>query len=54
MADTETSLSQALWQRTLDRVVTTLGLEEQLREDGGPYLPLDCKAPMYEVGIFVV
>ena len=48
MADIEASLSQALWQRTLDRVVNTLGLEEQLGANGEPYLPLDCKAPMFD------
>ena len=42
------SLSQALWQRTLDRVVERFGLEEELSPDGGPFLPLTCHAPMFD------
>jgi hypothetical protein len=48
MSEMEGSLSQALWQRTLDTVVDRFGLQEQLSEDGGPYLPLTCHAPMFE------
>jgi hypothetical protein len=48
MTEQNSSLSQALWQKTLDRVVDGLGLEEVLAEDGGPYLPLTCHAPMFE------
>jgi hypothetical protein len=48
MAEENISLSQGLWQRTLDRVVNRFTLEEQLDEQGGPYLPLTSHAPMYE------
>ena len=48
MTEEKPSLSQALWQRTLDRVVATLGLEEQLDEQSEPYLSLSSHAPMYE------
>jgi hypothetical protein len=48
MSEHAPSLSQALWQKTLDRVVDRLGLEEVLAEDGGPYLPLTCHAPMFD------
>jgi hypothetical protein len=51
MNDTSPSLSQALWQRTLDRIVGELGLEEQLTDAGEPFLPLTCQAPMYEGSI---
>jgi hypothetical protein len=51
MSEMEGSLSQALWQRTLDRVVGKFGLQEQLGENGEPYLPLTCHAPMYEGSI---
>jgi hypothetical protein len=48
VTEENTSLSQALWQQTLDKVVSNLGLEEQLDAQGGPFLPLSCHAPMYE------
>jgi hypothetical protein len=48
MTEESPSLSQALWQKTLDRVINRLGLEEQLDEQGGPHLPLLCQAPMYD------
>ncbi len=48
MSEMEGSLSQALWQRTLDRVIDRFGLKEELAEDGGPHLPLTCHAPMYD------
>lgn len=51
MNDASTSLSQALWQKTLDRVVNTLGLSEELSADGEPFLPLNCQAPMYDGAI---
>ncbi len=48
MSEQAASLSQALWQKTLDRVVQQYGLEEVTGEDGGPYLPLTCQAPMFD------
>jgi hypothetical protein len=48
MTEATVSLSQTLWQHTLDKLVERLGLEETLAEDGGPWLPLTCHAPMYE------
>jgi hypothetical protein len=51
MSEAQASLSQALWQKTLDRVVSELGLQEDLNDDGGPFLPLTCHAPMFEGGI---
>ena len=48
MKQANASLSQALWQHTLDRVVDRFGLEEALAGDGGPWLPLTCHAPMFD------
>lgn len=48
MSNESVSLSQTLWQKTLDRLVERLGLQEELAADGGPFLPLDCKAPMFD------
>jgi hypothetical protein len=48
MNDASASLSQALWQKTLDRVVNTFGLREELNDEGEPFLPLSCQAPMFE------
>ena len=48
MTEQAASLSQALWQKTLDRVVDRFALEEVSGEDGGPWLPLTCQAPMFD------
>lgn len=48
MTEQNASLSQALWQSTLDKLVDRLGLEEQTADDGGSWLPLTCQAPMYD------
>lgn len=48
MSMNEPSLSQSLWQKTLDRLIHGLGLEEVVDDQGGPYLPLTCQAPMFE------
>jgi hypothetical protein len=48
MTEENPSLSQALWQKTLDRVIDRFGLEEVTAEDGGPHLPFTCQAPMYD------
>jgi len=42
------SLSQALWQKTLDKVIDRFGLEEVTADDGGPWLPFECQAPMFD------
>ena len=51
MNKSTSSLPEALLQRTLNRVIEAFGLEEVAGEDGGPWLPLVCQAPMYEGGI---
>lgn len=48
MTEERASLSQALWQKTLDQVVDRFGLQEVLAEDGGPWLPFTCQAPMFD------
>ncbi len=48
MTEQQASLSQALWQHTLDRVIERFDLEEETAEDGGPHLPLTCHAPMFD------
>ncbi len=42
------SLPEALFTRTLNRVVDHLGLQEQQGEGGGPFLPLGSRLPMVE------
>jgi hypothetical protein len=48
MSESEASLPARLFSTTLDRLVNTLGLEEQTGEDGGPYLPLVSQLPMVQ------
>lgn len=48
MSESAASLPDALLQNTLNRVVETFGLAEVTGENGGPWLPLVCQAPMYE------
>ena len=48
MSESASSLPDALLQRTLNRVVETFGLAQEAGENGGPWLPLNCQAPMYE------
>ncbi|MEP5763635.1 MAG: hypothetical protein ABJ308_03545 [Halieaceae bacterium] len=48
MSEAAASLPQALWQKTLDQVVARFGLEEVTGEDGGPWMPFTCQAPMFE------
>lgn len=48
MTQASASLSQALWQSTLDRVVQQFGMEEVTADDGGPWMPLTCQAPMFD------
>jgi len=48
MSDLEASLPGRLFHSTLERLVTTLGLEEQLDDAGGPYLPLVSQLPMVQ------
>lgn len=51
MNESAPSLPEALLQSTLNRVVEACGLAEVAGENGGPWLPLVCQAPMYEGGI---
>lgn len=51
MNESAPSLPDALLQSTLNRVVEACGLAEVAGENGGPWLPLVCQAPMYEGGI---
>lgn len=51
MNESASSLPEALLQSTLNRVVEACGLVEVAGENGGPWLPLVCQAPMYEGGI---
>ena len=51
MSEANDSLPQALWQKTLDRLVERCGLEEVAAGDGGPWLPLTCHAPMFDGSI---
>ena len=51
MSEQAPSLAQALWQKTLDRIVTHFHLREDTTEDGGPWLPLTCHAPMFDGAI---
>ena len=44
----EQTLPQALWRKTLDRIIARFGLEEIFSADGGPWLPLECQAPVFE------
>lgn len=48
MNESAASLPDALLQNTLNRVVEAFGLAEVAGENGGPWLPLVCQAPMYE------
>ena len=48
MNESASSLPDALLQNTLNRVVEAFGLAEVAGENGGPWLPLVCQAPMYE------
>jgi hypothetical protein len=48
MTQTELSLPARLYSNTLQRLIDTLGLEEQTAEDGGAYLPLISQLPMVE------
>lgn len=51
MNESAPSLPETLLQNTLNRVVEACGLAEVAGENGGPWLPLVCQAPMYEGGI---
>ena len=51
MNESAPSLPEALLQSTLNRVVEACGLAEVVGENGGPWLPLVCQAPLYEGGI---
>ena len=51
MAEQTLSPPQALWRKTLDRIIARFGLEEVPGEDGGPWLPLECHAPMFQGSI---
>ena len=44
----EQTLPQALWRKTIDQIVARFGLEEISGADGGPWLPLECQAPVFE------
>lgn len=48
MSHPEASLPARLFSGTLERLVKTLGLEEQLDDNGGPYLPLVSQLPMVQ------
>ena len=48
MTGAETSLPRALWEKTRSRIVEEFGLVEVAAEDGGPWLPLESHAPMYQ------
>ncbi len=48
MAEAEHSLPGTLFANTLQRLVDTLGLQEQSGADGGPYLPLVSQLPMVQ------
>jgi hypothetical protein len=48
IADLKDSLPGTLYSNTLQRLIDTLGLEETLGEDGGPYLPLISQLPMVQ------
>ena len=42
------SASHALWEKTLHRIVERFSLAEVTAADGGPWLPLESQAPMYQ------
>lgn len=48
MSTAKASAAEALWQRTLERVVRRFGLAETPGAAGGPWLPLHCHAPMHQ------
>jgi len=48
MADVKDSLPGTLYNNTLQRLIDTLGLQESLGDDGGPYLPLVSQLPMVQ------
>ena len=48
MTQNEVSLPAKLYSNTLQRLIDTLGLEEQTAEDGGAYLPLISQLPMVQ------
>ncbi len=48
MSATLASPPQALWQKTLNRIVERFGLAEVAAQDGGPWLPLYSQVPMYQ------
>ncbi len=48
MSESEMSLPARLFTTTLNRLVETLGLEEQTGDDGGAYLPLVSQLPMVQ------
>ncbi len=48
MSEHEPSLSAALWQRALRRIIDRFALREVAGEDGGPYLALQSHAPMHQ------
>jgi hypothetical protein len=48
MSDSEGSLPGRLFSTTLQRLVDTLNLQEQLDDNGGPFLPLVSQLPMVQ------
>lgn len=44
----EKSLPKALWDKTLDRLISKLGLTEENGADGGPYMDLISQLPMVQ------
>jgi len=46
MSNSDVSLPKALWDKTLNAIVDSLGLTEVHDEDGGPYMSLESHAPM--------
>ena len=51
MSATDPSPPRALWEGTLNRIVERFALAEVPGEDGGPWLPLASRAPMYQGGV---
>ena len=48
MSEAPTSLARTLWQKTLDQLVARFQLQEVPAAGGGPWLPLNCHAPMFD------
>ena len=48
MSESAMSLPARLFTTTLNRLVETLGLEEQTGDEGGAYLPLVSQLPMVQ------